>query len=66
MSMGTLMMLTVFVFDIRGYIPLIICGICLLFMWLESAVGVCVGCKIYYQLVHKKYVREPEHRPACP
>ena len=66
MIMWTLMMLTVFVFDVRGYLPLTICGICLLFMWLESAVGLCVGCKIYYRLVKKKYIREPEHRPACP
>ncbi|MBP6086184.1 hypothetical protein KA478_03180 [Patescibacteria group bacterium] len=35
-------------------------------MRLESAVGLCVGCKIYYRLIRKNIIAEPEHRPACP
>ena len=64
--MGTLMMIAVFVFHAPSYVLLSICGTCLLFMRLESAVGFCVGCKIYNRLLHKGYIAEPDHRPACP
>lgn len=64
--MGTLMMIAVFVFHAPSYVLLSICGTCLLFMWLESAVGFCVGCKIYNRLLHQWYIPQPDHRPACP
>lgn len=64
--MATIMMLLVFVFDIRSGIPFVLCGICLLFMWLESAVWLCVWCKIYYRAIRKNIMQEPEFRPACP
>lgn len=66
LMMASLMMLIVFVFDIRSGVPLIICSICLLFMWLESAVWLCVWCKIYYQAIRYGIITEPDHRPACP
>lgn len=67
-TIGLLMsgaMLILISFQTTGIIPLTICGICLFFMWLESSVGVCVGCKIYGFLLKKKLIQEPEHRPAC-
>jgi hypothetical protein len=60
------MLLLLFVFDIQGYINLIICSICLLFMWFESAAGLCVGCKIYAFLLQHKLIKQPEHKPVCP
>jgi hypothetical protein len=38
---------------IRGYLPRTICLICLTLMWMESALGLCVGCKIHGLLVRK-------------
>ena len=32
---------------IRGLLPRTICLICLALMWMESALGLCLGCKIY-------------------
>jgi hypothetical protein len=32
---------------IRGYLPRTICLICLTLMWMESALGWCLGCQIY-------------------
>src|SRR5262249_29973321 len=32
---------------IRGILPRTICLICLTLMWMESALGLCLGCKIY-------------------
>lgn len=47
-------------------IPFLFCGICLVFMWLESAVGFCVGCAIYAYLVKKGIMSSPEYAPVCP
>ena len=38
---------------IRGYVPRTICLICLTLMWMESALGLCVGCQIYAWLVRR-------------
>jgi hypothetical protein len=47
---------------IRGYLPRTICLICLTLMWLESALGFCLGCKIYGLLVRRGWTRgDPEY-----
>lgn len=51
---------------VRGALPITICSICLFFMWMESALGICVGCKIYSQLLKWKILKEPAVRPTCP
>ena len=66
MAMASTMMILVFGFGIMGWAPRIICLTCLLFMWMESSLGICVGCKIYGFLLKKKIMPTPEHRPACP
>jgi hypothetical protein len=42
---------------IRGYLPRTICLICLTLMWLESALGLCVGCKIHGLAVRRGWTR---------
>ena len=37
---------------------IIICLICIIFMWSESIVGYCVGCSIYAWLVKKGWMKE--------
>lgn len=64
--MATLMLVLVLALGIRAYVPLAICGICILFMWMETSLGICVGCKIYGKLIDWKIIPEPEFRPACP
>lgn len=64
--MASLMLILTAIFSITWIIPIIICFICLAFMWLESAVWICVWCKIYYFLVDKNIIKKPEYRPACP
>lgn len=69
-SLGLVMsftvMLLLFGFGITGILPLSLCGICLILMWMETSLGICVGCKIYYWLINKGILKEPTHRPACP
>ena len=38
---------------IRGTLPRTICIICLTLMWMESVLGVCLGCKIHALLVRR-------------
>lgn len=64
--MATAMMIVSVFLEVRGLAPFAICSTCLFFMWLESACGICVGCKIYNYLVNKGVMKEPQYRPACP
>lgn len=59
------MMVLIFVFGIVGIPNLIICGLCLTFMFMESAFGICVGCKIYQFLLQHGIIPESAHRPTC-
>lgn len=52
--------------DIRNALPTSICMICITLMWMETALGMCVGCKIYSLFVHKGWIKTPQHMPACP
>lgn len=50
---------------IRGYLPRTICLICLTLMWLESSLGLCVGCKIYGLLVRRGWISFDPDRELC-
>jgi hypothetical protein len=60
------MVLLLHVFEVRGWPNFTICSLCLTFMFMESAFGICVGCKIYNYLLSKGIIATPEHKPACP
>lgn len=64
--LSSIMMLLLFVFDVRGVVNLSICTLCLTFMFFETAFGVCVGCKIYNVLLKSGVLPHPEHKPICP
>jgi len=38
---------------IRGWLPRSICLVCLTLMWMESVLGVCLGCKLHALLVRR-------------
>ena len=42
-----------------------LCLVCMLFMFLETAFGVCVGCQIYFLALKLKLMKQPEIRPNC-
>lgn len=66
LAMATAMLIITAWFGITGTVPFAICMICLFFMWMESALWICVGCKIYNWLMHLGRIPTPEHKPACP
>lgn len=66
LALSGTMILLIFVFGVTGAPNLIICGLCLTFMFFESAFGICVGCMIYSFLLKKNILTAPEYKPACP
>ena len=50
---------------IRGYLPRTICLICLTLMWLESALGLCVGCKIFGLLARRAWITVGPGDESC-
>jgi Domain of unknown function (DUF4395) len=51
---------------IRGLLPRTICLICLTLMWLESALGLCLGCRIYALLVGRGWMPRSVVNAMCP
>ncbi len=45
--LAVIMLWTMVIEDIRGPINFIVCGLCLGLLFLESAFGICLGCKVY-------------------
>lgn len=52
--LSLIMFFLLVVFDIRSYLNLIICLLCLLFMFFESAFGICIGCFMYNKFTKNK------------
>jgi len=50
---------------IKGWLPFTVCSLCLLFLWAESTLGVCVGCNMYSYMIKKGLIK-PEVKAACP
>lgn len=42
-----------------------LCLICLLLMYLETAFAICVGCKLYFMAIRIKLINKPEVSPNC-
>lgn len=62
---GTVLLLSV-VLEIRSMVSMVLCTLCLTFMFLESAAGICVGCKIYGWLLRIGVIATSQYRPVCP
>lgn len=50
---------------IRGALPLSICMLCLALMWLETALGLCLGCEIHGLLVRRGWARRDQAYEIC-
>lgn len=50
------MTFVIVIFDMRGPANLIVCTLCLTFLFFESAFGICIGCTVY-KLFSKKGVK---------
>jgi hypothetical protein len=51
--------------DITGALPRTICLICLALMWMEAALGVCLGCEIHGLLARRGWATKDEAFEIC-
>lgn len=42
-----------------------LCMICILLLYLETAFGICVGCKLYFLAIRLRLLKKPKVRPNC-
>ena len=42
-----------------------LCLICLVLLYLETAFGICMGCKLYFLAIDLKLFKKPEVKPNC-
>jgi uncharacterized membrane protein YdcZ (DUF606 family) len=49
----------------RPYLPRTICIICLALMWMETAMGLCLGCEIYGLLVRRGWAKTDPGFEVC-
>jgi hypothetical protein len=50
---------------IRGWLPRSICLLCLTLMWMESVLGLCVGCKFHALLVRRGWAHDDPAYEIC-
>jgi hypothetical protein len=50
---------------IRGYLPRAICLVCLTLMWMESVLGLCLGCKLHALLVARGWAGADPDIEVC-
>jgi hypothetical protein len=50
---------------IRGYLPRTMCLICLTLMWLESSLGLCLGCEIHALMVRRGWATKDPDFEVC-
>ena len=51
---------------IRGYLPRTICLICLTLMWMESAIGLCLGCQVHRVMARRGWTAGRPALELCP
>lgn len=71
-SLGLILTTTIFILslfllkDISYFEPVcMLCIVCLTLLFLETAFGICVGCKLYFLSVRLKLIRKPVGDPNC-
>jgi hypothetical protein len=50
---------------IRGYLPRTMCLVCLTLMWLESSLGLCLGCEFHALMVRRGWTTKDPEFEVC-
>ena len=52
--------------DVSYFEPVcLLCIICLILLYFETAFGICIGCKLYNLAIFLKLLKKPSERPNC-
>ena len=63
--MSGITMILVLWFWIKCGLPMFLCLLCLIFMFLEAFYWYCVWCSIYILLRNKWYIKQEKYTPVC-
>lgn len=63
----TIFVLSLFLLSDESYFDPVcmLCLICILLLFLETAFGICVGCQLYHLSVRLKLIPQPKEKPNC-
>jgi hypothetical protein len=50
---------------VRGTLPRTLCAICLVLMWTEAVLGICIGCKLHALLVRRGWTTKDPAFEVC-
>jgi len=71
-SLGLALSTTIFILSLllqndSTYFEIVcqLCIVCLILLYLETAFGICVGCKLYFLAIRLKLLPKPTERPNC-
>ncbi|MDA3928152.1 MAG: DUF4395 domain-containing protein [Prolixibacteraceae bacterium] len=71
-SLGLVLSITIFALsfflldDVSYFEPVcMLCLICIALLFLETAFGICIGCKFYQLFIKLKIIPTPKERPNC-
>ncbi|OQY04533.1 MAG: hypothetical protein B6I20_02825 [Bacteroidetes bacterium 4572_117] len=71
-SLGLTLSITIFILslylinDVSFFEPVcFLCLICIALLYLETAFGICIGCKLYYLFIELKLLKQPKEKPNC-
>ncbi len=71
-SLGLVLSSTIFVLSLylqndKSYFEPVcfLCIICMILMYLETAFGICAGCKLYAYAIRLKIIPKPKEKPNC-
>jgi len=53
-ALGVIMLVHLIIFNAQGPVTGLICMVCLIFLFFESAFGICIGCKFYQWIYREK------------
>jgi hypothetical protein len=51
--------------NIHGWLPRSVCLLCLTLMWLESVLGLCLGCETYAFLINRGLIKADDAYEVC-
>ena len=64
---SAIFVLSLFLLQDESYFDLVclLCLVCLALLFLETAFGICIGCKLYHLSVRLKLIAPPKENPNC-